>query len=72
MVQDTRLLEAVYKAAVGTHGHLGHDVVEGDEMPDVDGGLVLESIAGGGRVEVDDVNGATGHAEMGGERGAQR
>jgi partner of Y14 and mago protein len=64
-------LEAVDEAAVGAHGHVGHDVLERDELLDVDGGLILEGVACRGGVEVDDVGGAPGDAEMGGKGGAE-
>ena len=64
-------LEAIDEAAVGAHAHVGHDVLERDELLDVDGGLILECVACRGGVEVDDVCGAPGEAEMGGKGGAK-
>ena len=64
-------LEAIDETAVGTHAHVGHDILERDELLDVDGGLVLEGVACRGGVEVDDVGGAPGDAEVGGKGGAE-
>ena len=67
----THSLEAVDETTVWTHGHLGHDVFEGDELPDVDGGLIFKGIPSCGGVEIDDVDSATGELEMGGKGGAE-
>ena len=47
------LLEAVYQAAVGPEVHFVHDFVKGDEVLDVEVGLVGEFFGGGVEVNVE-------------------
>lgn len=68
---DTHSLKAVHETTVRTHAHLGHDVFERDELPNIDCRLILEGVPRRGGVEIDDVGGAPRQLEMGGEGGAE-
>ena len=62
-------LEAVDEAAVGPELELLHDVLQVDQVPDIDGGFVFESL--GGRVEVEEVDGTPDGLGVGDEGGAK-
>jgi hypothetical protein len=68
----THSLKAVYEAAVWAVLELVHDIFETDEVPDIDGGLVLERVTICRRVEVDEMCSALGRAEVRHEAVAER